>query len=104
MTFNLAVVLPAYLSGFSVPHVLLAFSTGLAAVVNGTLLYRGLRRQGIFTPSALWKRLLPQVLFASAVMAGFLWWSSGTWADWTGWGAGTRALRLAACVFGGENL
>ncbi len=101
MTFNLAVVLPAYLSGFPVPHVLLAFSTGLAAVVNGTLLYRGLRRQGIFVPSALWKRLLPQVLFACAVMAGFLWWASGTWADWTSWGAGTRALRLAACVGGG---
>ncbi len=41
MAFNLGVVVPANLNGFPVPHALLALSTGLSAIVNATLLYRG---------------------------------------------------------------
>ncbi len=104
MAFNLVVVLPAYLNGFPVPHALLALSTGLSAIINATLLYRGLRRQGVYAPSAHWRRLLPQVAFASAAMAGFLWWISGDWAAWTGWQASARALQLALCVGGGAGV
>ena len=46
MAFNVCVVVPAFLYGFPVPHVLLAVSTGLSALINATLLYRGLRRDG----------------------------------------------------------
>ena len=101
MAFNLGVVVPAYLNGFPVPHALLALSTGLSAIVNASLLYRGLRRQGVYIPSAHWRLLLPQVLFASVAMAGFLWWISGDWAAWSGWRATERALQLALCVGGG---
>ena len=104
MTFNLAVVVPAYRSGFPVPHALLALSTGLSAIINATLLYRGLRRQGVYAPSAHWRRLLPQVAFACAAMAGFLWWISGDWVAWTGWRASVRALQLALCVGGGAGV
>lgn len=104
MGFNLAVVVPAYLNGFPVPHALLALSTGLSAIINATLLYRGLRRQGVYAPSAHWRRLLPQVAFASAAMAGFLWWISGDWAAWTAWRATERALQLALCVGGGAGV
>jgi putative peptidoglycan lipid II flippase len=101
MAFNLVVVLPAFLYGFPLPHVLLALSTGLSALFNGTMLYRGLRRQGIYAPSATWRRLLPQVLFASVAMAGFLWWAAGDWSAWTDWRPAARALRLALCVASG---
>jgi putative peptidoglycan lipid II flippase len=101
MAFNLAVVVPAHLSGFPVPHVLLAVSTGLSALVNATLLYRGLRRSGIYAPSADWRRLLPQVALASIAMAAFLWWASGDWSEWTGWSASRRALSLGIVVAGG---
>ena len=101
MAFNLGVVVPAYLNGFPVPHALLALSTGLSAIINATLLYRGLRRQGVYTPSTHWRRLLPQVGFASAAMAGFLWWISGDWTAWTGWTPTARALQLSLCVSGG---
>jgi putative peptidoglycan lipid II flippase len=104
MAFNLAVVVPAYLNGFPVPHALLALSTGLSAIINATLLYRGLRRQGVYTPSSHWRRLLPQVAFASAAMAGFLWWISGDWTAWTDWRASARTLQLVLCVGGGAGV
>jgi putative peptidoglycan lipid II flippase len=101
MGFNLAVVVPAFLMGFPVPHVLLAVSTGLSALINSTLLYRGLRREGIYRPSPAWRKLLPQVALASLAMAGFLWWISGDWSAWTGWSAPRRAGSLAVAVAGG---
>jgi putative peptidoglycan lipid II flippase len=80
---------------------LLALSTGLSALLNATLLYRGLRRQGVYVPTPLLRRLLPQVLFASVAMAGFLWWASGDWLRWTAWGAMERMVQLALCISGG---
>ncbi len=101
MAFNVGVVVPAFLNGFAVPHILLAVSTGLSALINATLLYRGLRREAIFQPSAAWKRLLPQIGLASVAMAAFLWWVSGDWSEWTEWHATRRALWLGFSVVGG---
>lgn len=101
MIFNLAVVVPAFLSGFPVPHVLLALSTGLSALVNAALLLRGLRREGIYAPSVEWRRLLPRIVLASLAMAAFLWWISGDWSAWTDWPALRRALWLTLSVVGG---
>lgn len=101
MGFNLGVVVPALLSGFPVPHILLAISTGLSALVNSALLYRGLRRDGIFRPSAAWKKLLPQIGLGTVAMAAFLWWISGDWEAWSGWSATHRAAWLGVSVVGG---
>ena len=99
--FNLTVVVPAFLLGFPVPHVLLAVSTGLSALINATLLYRGLRREGIYRPSVAWQKLLPRIVLASLAMAGFLWWISGDWSAWTDWSATRRAVWLGMAVIGG---
>lgn len=99
--FNVAVVVPAYLSGFAAPHALLALSTGLAAGFNSLMLYRGLRRGGHYSPSARWKRLLPQVTGANLAMAAFLWWASGEWGAWSSMPVLERVSRIAACVAGG---
>lgn len=101
MLFNVSVVVPAFLSGFPVPHVLLAVSTGLSALINAALLLRGLRREGIFTASDEWSRLLPRVVLATAVMSAFLWWLSGEWEAWTAWPAVRRAATLALAVGSG---
>lgn len=101
MIINVGIVVPAFLSGFAVPHVLLAASTGFSAIVNAALLFRGLRRDGIYAPSAEWRLLLPRVALASVAMAGFLWWISGDWSAWTDWPATRRALWLALSVSGG---
>jgi putative peptidoglycan lipid II flippase len=101
MAFNVVVVVPAFLHGFPVPHVLLAVSTGLSALINATLLYRGLRHSGIFQPSAAWRNLLTQIGLGSLAMAAFLWWVSGDWAAWTDWAAMRRAAWLGVAVVGG---
>ena len=101
MGFNLAVVLPVFLSGFPVPHALLALSTGLSAIINATMLYRGLRRDGVYAPSGAWRKLLPRVVLASLAMAAFLWWTSGDWSAWGDWPALHRAARLGLAVAGG---
>ncbi|MFM7065532.1 MAG: murein biosynthesis integral membrane protein MurJ [Gammaproteobacteria bacterium] len=102
MGFNLLVVAPyAYFDGPS-PHALLALSTGIGAYVNSFLLWRGLRRQGIYHPAMdRWRRLLLQLVLGNLAMAAFLWWAAGDWQAWTGWHWSVRVGRLAACVVGG---
>jgi putative peptidoglycan lipid II flippase len=96
-----AVVLPLALSGFPAPHVLLAFSTGMGAVVNSVLLFRGLRRAGVYHAAPGWRKFMLQVLIANLAMGAGLWWLGGGIDAWLGYGAWERALRLGACVLGG---
>jgi putative peptidoglycan lipid II flippase len=98
MGFNLTVVVPAYLAGFPAPHALLALSTGMSAFVNSGLLYRGLRRDGVYAPSHRWRRLVPQVLAANLAMAAFLWWATGDWAAWPAMATARRVVTMAGCV------
>ena len=102
--FNLSVVVPAYLAGFPAPHALLALSTGMSAFVNSGLLYRGLRRDGVYAPSHRWRRLVPQVLAANTAMAAFLWWAAGDWAAWPEMALARRLVTLVVCVAGGGAL
>ena len=101
MAFNVAIVIPASRLGFPAPHALLALATGLGAYVNTWLLYRGLRKTGIYTPSARWRTLALQMLLANLAMAAFLWWAGGSWAEWAEWSFSARVLRLGLCVLGG---
>ncbi len=102
MTFNVAVVLPAALV-FNVPapHVLLAFSTGMAAFLNSAMLFRGLRRSGVYRSAGGWPKLILRVVVANAVMAGLLWWLAGDLARWLAWDTWHRVGWLALCVTGG---
>ena len=103
--FNVAVVLPAAkLWNVPAPHALLALSTGLAAFVNSALLFRGLRRAGVYQAGKGWARLALQVLMANAAMAGLLWWLGGDLAQWLAWDSWTRVYRLAGLVLAGGAL
>jgi putative peptidoglycan lipid II flippase len=101
MGINVAVVLPAHLAGFPIPHVLLATSTCISAAVNTFLLWRGLRRDGVYRPGPGWWRLLAQIGAASLAMAALLWWLAGDLASWVAAGAVERAGRLALCILAG---
>jgi putative peptidoglycan lipid II flippase len=101
MGFNVLVVIPAGLWGFPFPHALLALASGVGAYVNSALLYRSLRRSGVYVPSARWGRLGGQLLVANLVMAIFLWCAGGRWMDWVTWPAAERVGRLSLCVLGG---
>ena len=104
IAFNLLVVVPASRLGFPAPHALLALATGLGAYVNTWLLYRGLRKAGVYVPSAHWRRFAWQMLAANLAMAAFLWWAAGTWSDWVAWRATARIVRLGLCVAGGGGV
>jgi len=98
MSINVIVVLPAHFSGFALPFVLLATSTCLSAAVNSTLLWRGLRREGVYVPSAGWGALLARVVLANAVMAAVLLWLAGDLSQWLQWNALQRTGRLALLI------
>ena len=64
-------------------HAGLAWSIGLAALVNAAWLWRGLRRQGRYQPAAGWGRFVLRVLAGCAALALWLSWAATAW-DWTG--------------------
>src|SRR5205823_8726655 len=77
---NLAFIVP-------LKHAGLALAIGLGACLNAALLYRGLRRAGIYTPQAGWAIFVLKVVAAVAFMAVVLfttmgeasWWFAAPW-------------------------
>ncbi len=79
-------------------HAGLALSIGLAACLNALLLYRGLRRHGIYTPQPGWPVFYAKLAVAMLVMGSALWFAGGAAADWIRWSLSERLLRLALIV------
>ena len=98
MGFNLVVVLPAHFLGFATPFVLLATSTCLSAALNSFLLWRGLRRDGVYHPSAGWGVLTLRVVAANATMAAALFALSPALDHWLASSPLDRAWQLAGCI------
>jgi putative peptidoglycan lipid II flippase len=77
---NLAFIVP-------LKHAGLALAIGLGACMNAALLYRGLRRNGIYTPQPGWGMFIVKVAVAVALMAAALflamgeasWWFNAPW-------------------------
>ncbi|HZF26298.1 MAG TPA: murein biosynthesis integral membrane protein MurJ, partial [Steroidobacteraceae bacterium] len=101
MVCNVCIVLPLGKAGFPVPHALLAVSTGVSAFVNSALLFRGLKRAGVYRAAPGWSRFAGQVLVANVAMALLLWWIAGDLGGWLDAHAARRALRLLASVSAG---
>jgi len=103
VAFNVGVVIPAHLAHFPAPHALLALSTGLGAYVNTWLLYRGLRRSGVYRPATpRWRRLALQAVLANIAMGAVLVWTAGDWSAWYTWSWSVKCLHLAACIIAGS--
>ncbi|GAC1620924.1 MAG: murein biosynthesis integral membrane protein MurJ [Nevskia sp.] len=79
-------------------HVGLAISTSVTAWVNSLLLYRRLRRDGVFRPAPGWGRFALRLLAANAVMAAVVVWLAGDLAGWMAMASLLRALRMAALI------
>jgi len=63
-------------------HAGLALAIGLGACLNAALLYRGLRRGGIYTPQPGWAAFAAKIAFAVAAMALILHFAMGSAAWW----------------------
>ena len=84
--------------GFRLQHAGLALSISLAACLNALLLYRGLRRHGIYNPQPGWLVFYAKLVVAMLVMGVALWFSVGDPDDWMRWNLMSRLLRLSLLV------
>lgn len=98
MLLNLVFVVPMAMAGVEGPHAGLALATALAAFINAGLLFRELRRSGVFQAQPGWGRFTLRLLFANSVMALPLWWLRGPLESWLEWGAVERVGHLSTLV------
>ncbi|MBN8482058.1 MAG: murein biosynthesis integral membrane protein MurJ [Xanthomonadales bacterium] len=82
-------------------HVGLALSSACASYLNVALLWRALRRDGVYAARPGWARHLVQLGLGCAVMAAILLAGLHAWDGWTTWGETARAWRLAVLVGAG---
>jgi putative peptidoglycan lipid II flippase len=106
MALNLVIVLPL---AFLYPqrpglHALLALNNGIGAWYNSTMLYRGLRRQGVLHHASGWRRMLWQVAAGNVAMVAFLWWVAGDTQRWIEMGAWARVQWMSLLVLGGGGI
>ena len=97
VVLNLLLVLP-------LRHVGLALATSVSAYVNAVLLYRALRRDGIYRPMPGWRALWLRSVGATLVMAAVLQWLVPEGPQWLEAGVAKRALDLSGAVIGGALL
>ncbi len=79
---------------FPLAHAGLALATSLSAFLNAALLFRVLRKEGVYAPENGWFKLALQVLFANTIMAAMLWWGAGDLQIWFAWGGWERVQHL----------
>ena len=83
---------------FEAPHVVLAASTSLTAVLNAGLLYRKLRRDGVFAPEPGWGVFTLRIACALVAMASLVAGFSGPLSLWLALDDLQRVGRLAVVI------
>jgi len=94
MALNIALVFP-------LAHAGLALATTLSASLNAFLLFRGLRREGVYVPQSGWPLLLLRGIAASALLTLALYWGAGGLSEWTSAATSDKVWRLLGLVVGG---
>jgi len=79
-------------------HVGLALASALASYLNLALLWRALRREGLYRRQPGWGRHLLRLGLACAALVAVLVGGLVVWNDWTAWPAATRLLRLSILI------
>jgi putative peptidoglycan lipid II flippase len=82
-------------------HVALGVASALASYLNLALLWRWLRRDGVYSQQPGWRRHVVRLVVACAVMVAVLVAGRVAWPDWTAMASAGRVWRLAALVAGG---
>ncbi|MDR1994935.1 murein biosynthesis integral membrane protein MurJ [Azonexus sp.] len=96
--FATQVMNAAFIFGLGLGHAGLALSIGLAACLNAALLYRGLRRHGIYVPQPGWLPFTLKLCAAIAVMATGLWFGMGSEDAWLQKNTLGRTIHLSWLV------
>ncbi len=91
MVLNLLLVFP-------LAHAGLALATTLAALVNATLLFRALRREGVYRPQTGWSSLILRGMFAGLLMGGLLFWGVPGIEQWLTMGTWDKVLLLVGWI------
>ncbi|HLU61232.1 MAG TPA: murein biosynthesis integral membrane protein MurJ [Gammaproteobacteria bacterium] len=98
VVLNLVIVGVMLWQDFQAPHAGLALATGLAALLNASMLLTGLRKTGVFLARPGWGVFLLRLLLACVLMAAAVTWLAGPLQQWLAWSATERVARLAAMV------
>ncbi|MFQ5936172.1 MAG: murein biosynthesis integral membrane protein MurJ [Acidiferrobacterales bacterium] len=83
---------------YPLAHMGLALAISLAAVVNAALLFRLLRKEGVYAPLEGWVKFLSRIAIAIGVMALVLALGIGDASGWAEAAVSARILRLAIFV------
>ena len=83
---------------FPLAHAGLALATSLAAFLNAGLLYRGLRRNGVYRPAPGWGRFWVRVVVANGAMVTVLMTMMPVTAQWQKWEVLSRATHMAILI------
>jgi putative peptidoglycan lipid II flippase len=83
---------------FKGPHTGLALASSAAAYINAILLYRGLRRQGVYRPEPGWSRVTGAVVLGSLAMVAVLLWQYGDIHQWVEASAIARTFHLTTLI------
>jgi putative peptidoglycan lipid II flippase len=84
-----------------IQHAGLALSIGLGACLNSAILFRYLRKRGIYQPEPGWAKFFLKVGIAVAALAITLWFGMGSEQSWLTGSGWSRILRLSELVAGG---
>jgi len=83
MVLNVIFVLTLLATGWAPAHVGLAAATTLSSLANASMLFTGLKRQGVYRPGAGWPALFLRVGIATAAMTAVLLALNARAGDWT---------------------
>ena len=94
IVLNLVLVVP-------LAHAGLALATSLSAFLNAGLLYKILRKEGVYRPRPGWGAFALRVLAANVLMTLLLLWGHGELSLWLEWDLYQRVWKLGLLIVGG---
>jgi len=98
MVLNLLFVGVLLHRGFEGPHAGLALASTAAAYLNASLLFRGLKKRGVYAPEKGWMRLMVAVTLGSVTMGALLYFMTHDVQGWLNAAVATRIRNLALCI------
>ena len=104
IVITLIVVVTLVQLSYEAPHVGLAATTAFSAILQSWLLYRGLRRDGIYKPDKGWLLFLARITLASILMSTVLYLYVDELSVWNDWNVWQRALNLLLWVSAGAAI